>query len=108
MAQVVEHDEAAGIFSIAVPGGERGMLEYHRETSSSGDVIIDITHTVVPAAARGLGTAKKLSDAAFAFARSVGASVRPSCTYIKDTYLAKNADGKSFTFNERENLVRLH
>jgi predicted GNAT family acetyltransferase len=78
------------------------------KTIDCSDHSMQITHTVVPAAARGLGTAKKLSDAAFAFARSVGASVRPSCTYIKDTYLAKNADGKSFTFNERENLVRLH
>jgi hypothetical protein len=36
---VVEHDEAAGVFSIAVPGGTRGTLEYHRTDGASGTVI---------------------------------------------------------------------
>lgn len=110
MAEVgatVQHDERTGVFSIAVPGGVPGTLHYHLEKDSLGGTVINITHTFVPAAARGLGTAKTLSDAAFAFARTNSASVKPSCSYIKDTYLQKKADGKAFTYDETLNLVRL-
>ena len=96
----VHHDAAACTFSIEVPGGH-GILAYTRAAG-----VVDIVSTRVPAAARGLGTAKTLSDAAFALARAESATVRPSCSYIRDTYLAKGADGKPFWFDEAAGIVR--
>lgn len=102
----VEHDAAGGTFSIAVPGG-RGVLSYRLVRGPGAPTVVDILSTRVPASARGLGTAKTLSDAAFTFARQEGALVRPSCSYTRDTYLAKGADGKPFVLDDEQGLVHL-
>ena len=50
--------------------------------------VMDMYETVVPPAHRGQGHAKRLVRAAFAVAHAYGYSVRPSCTYISQTFLA--------------------
>ena len=49
--------------------------------------VMDIWETFVPAEHRGQGHAQRLARAAFAVARCLGYLVRPSCTYIRDTFL---------------------
>jgi predicted GNAT family acetyltransferase len=57
---------------------------------------VDITHTFTPPAARGRGLAARLAAAAFAWAAARGAAVRPSCSYISDTYAPAHAVGKGW------------
>lgn len=64
------------------------------ETVNGQDVsVLDLTHTFVPPSGRGKGIAKILCDAAFEFARLEGVAIRPSCSYLTDTYLVKNDPG---------------
>lgn len=49
--------------------------------------VMDIWETYVPAQHRGMGHAQRLARAAFAVAHVRGYLVRPSCTYISDTFL---------------------
>ena len=105
-APAVDHDATNGTFSIAVPGG-RGVLVYVRSTPPLGPPVIDIVSTRVPPSARGLGTAKILTDAAFSYARKEQALVKPSCSYVRDTYLSKGADGRPFTMDEAAGVVKL-
>ena len=60
------------------------------------DGVMDMDHTFCPPSARGKGMAGKLADAAFAWARENGVkAVLPSCSYIRDSYMPKNATGFS-------------
>lgn len=74
--QQIEHDEAAHRFSARAGGGE-AYLTY--ATDEQG--ILDIVHTVVPAAARGHGLGEALVRAALAYARERGYRVIPSCPF---------------------------
>jgi uncharacterized protein len=51
---------------------------------------MDIFETFVPAKARGRGIAERLVAEAFRFARAKGWRVRPSCSYVSDTYLPRH------------------
>lgn len=51
---------------------------------------MDITETFVPEAGRGKGLAGKLARAAFEHAKEKGFHVRPTCSYISDTFVPKN------------------
>lgn len=46
-----------------------------------------ITHTYSPPAARGRGLAAQLTGEAMSVARRRGWCVRPTCPYVRDTYL---------------------
>jgi len=46
-----------------------------------------ITHTYSPPAARGRGLAAQLTGGAMSVARRRGWCVRPTCPYVRDTYL---------------------
>ena len=48
---------------------------------------MSITHTYVPAEARGAGIASQLTVAALELARQRGWVVRPVCTYTRETFL---------------------
>ncbi|OQS01161.1 hypothetical protein ACHHYP_20073 [Achlya hypogyna] len=67
---------------------EIGYLEYEPLTLQ-GLTVLDLAHTVVLPAARGMGLAQKLCDAAFDYAKEQGYKVRPTCSYISDTYLPR-------------------
>jgi predicted GNAT family acetyltransferase len=53
-------------------------------------IVMDIYETFVPESHRGKKLGEKLVRAAFALAANRGWAVRPSCSYISDTYLAKS------------------
>ena len=73
MTPAVEHQP--GRFVLRVEG-QVAELVYERR----GDVL-DIQHTYTPPALRGRELAARLTEAAFAFARSEGLRVVPTCSY---------------------------
>lgn len=71
----IHHDPVAHRFTTTVEGVE-AELDYHYDGS-----ILVIHHTGVPRPIEGRGIASELVRAAFEFARSTGAKVRPACSY---------------------------
>lgn len=65
-----------------------------RETIDNKEIaVMDLVHTFVPPSGRGQGIAKKLCDEAFVFAHQNDLAVRPSCSYLSDTYLVRYDPG---------------
>jgi len=96
----VRHEEAACRFTLSHADGSQSELCYSLvqggRASGGGDAgagILDIWHTGTPPAQRGQGHAARLCDAAFAHAARRGLRVRPTCSYVRDTYLAKCPQG---------------
>jgi uncharacterized protein len=88
------HQKSAHLFVYEVPEG-KGTIEYELEPPSSagidskGKPVLNITHTIVEPGLQGRGVAGKLADEALRYAREAGMAVRPSCSYISDTFLPK-------------------
>jgi hypothetical protein len=73
----VRHDERQHRFE-AVVDGHRCVADY----SLSGDVMW-MTHTGVPSAVGGRGSAAELVRVALAHARAHSLKVQPSCSYVR-------------------------
>ena len=71
----VHHDPVARRFTTVVDGLE-SEVTYHYD----GEILV-INHTGVPRPVEGRGIASELVRAAFEFARTAGARVRPACSY---------------------------
>lgn len=100
----VEHARGpppAFVARIASDGAE-ARLEY----SIAGDVM-DMEHTVVPASARGKGVGALLADAAFGFAKAQRLRVRPSCSYISQSYLPKSGATAGYRLDAATGLAVL-
>lgn len=70
--------------------------------------VMDIWQTYTPPAARGKGAARLLSDAAFAYAEGAGMPIRPTCGYIRDTYMpAQKGEASKWVMNEDTDLLQL-
>ncbi|HKM09763.1 MAG TPA: GNAT family N-acetyltransferase [Candidatus Methanomethylophilaceae archaeon] len=78
MAEVIKHDVEERIFRIYVDGGEAGYVTYRTD-----DGEMQITHTVVDPKMRGQGLAKKLVDAACAYAEEGGMEIISHCSYAR-------------------------
>ncbi len=63
------------------------VLDYEKK-----GVVMDIYHVFVPENMRGQGMAEKLAEAAFKFARVEGLKIKPTCPYIRDTFLKKHPE----------------
>ncbi|WCJ44358.1 Acyl-CoA N-acyltransferases (NAT) superfamily protein [Euphorbia peplus] len=61
--------------------------------------VIDILHTYVPHSKRGLGMASHLCVAAFNHAKSHSISIIPTCSYVSDTFLPRNAAWNSVVYS---------
>jgi predicted GNAT family acetyltransferase len=93
----VQHEEtpAGGAFFVARHGARLGELVYARKAPE----LVEIEHTEVDPSLRGEGVARKLLDAAVAWARETGTRVQASCPYaraqfqrdpsIRDVYVAR-------------------
>ena len=55
----------------------------------SESVLIDITHVYVPKRMRGKGIAEKLTRRGIRIAEGIGCKVRPTCSYVKETFFGK-------------------
>lgn len=80
-AQAIHHEP--GKFYMGVGGAE---LLYSLPSGST----LNIYHTEVDPRHRGRGLAQELAIAAFEYAKAHGLTVIPSCSYIRDTFLARN------------------
>jgi predicted GNAT family acetyltransferase len=80
MEDIVSHTEqdGRGSFSIERDGVRIGLMTYCR--SDATHVIVD--HTEVDPALRGGGVARRLLDAAVAWARQTSTKITPRCSYV--------------------------
>ena len=102
----IRHDKTQQAFVASLQGSkEEAKLTYTilpKSTISTlpHNGILDITSTRVPSAFRGKQIAAKLADEAFNYANKEQYLVKPSCSYIADTYLEKNPEKKSIVILE--------
>jgi predicted GNAT family acetyltransferase len=77
----VEHseEEGRGAFFVAREGVRLAEMTYSR----AGDDLVIIDHTEVDERLRGLGVARRLLDAAVAWARETKTRVMATCPYAK-------------------------
>jgi uncharacterized protein len=80
MDDVVSHAEqgGSGSFTIERDGQRIGLMTYRRHDAAR----ISIDHTEVDPALRGGGIARRLLDAAVAWARQTGTKITPRCSYV--------------------------
>ncbi|XP_076945129.1 acetyltransferase At1g77540-like [Bidens hawaiensis] len=80
---------------------KKAYLEYELiNSNNNNNKVMDITHTFVPSSKRGLGLASHLAVAAFNHAQANALFVIPTCSYISDTFLARNPAWKSVVYSE--------
>ena len=74
--------QEGGVFIAEEDGQRMGYLSYEW----ASDTVFAIMHTVVDKAYQGRGIARKLLDAAVAFARENGYKIRPVCPYAEAVF----------------------
>ncbi|KAB1206150.1 hypothetical protein CJ030_MR7G014295 [Morella rubra] len=62
--------------------------------------VMDLVHTFVPSSKRGLGLASHLCVAALNHAKSRSVSIRPTCSYVSDTFLPRNPSWNCLLYSE--------
>ena len=100
--QELEGKVVCGTLSGIASGPVLAEQTYDNVLIDESAQAIDITHTYVPAHARGRGVAHALCNRAFEFARKHHYEVIPTCSYVKDTYLVriKNEAPSRFEFGK--------
>jgi predicted GNAT family acetyltransferase len=80
MQDVVSHTEqdGRGSFIIERDGARIGEMTYRRGDATH----VTIDHTEVDPALRGGGVARRLLDAAVAWARQTNTKITPRCSYV--------------------------
>jgi predicted GNAT family acetyltransferase len=80
----VQHEETStgGAFFVTRDGMRLGELVYTRRSED----LVNIDHTEVDPALRGQGVARKLLDAAVAWARQSGTRVKATCRYARGQF----------------------
>ena len=80
MADTISHEERGdqGSFSIHRDGTRIGLMTYRRSDATH----ITIDHTEVDPSLRGGGIARRLLDAAVAWARQTHTRITPHCSYV--------------------------
>ena len=68
----------------------KSFLQYEILKIEGKQDVMDIVHTYVPKSQRGQGIASKLCERAFQKAQEWGMTVRPSCNYVQNTFLARH------------------
>ncbi|CAI5503647.1 unnamed protein product [Closterium sp. Naga37s-1] len=71
--------------SVATSAGKSGGV-----TSGVKRGVMDITHTYVPPSRRGEGLAARLCEAACEYAKENGLYVRPTCSYVEETFMKRH------------------
>ena len=72
----------------------KSYLEYsvHTSPTPGSAIVVDIEHTYTPRHLRGRGYAGLLVKEAFRLADDMGAKVRPTCTYVSETFMPRNPE----------------
>lgn len=63
--------------------------------------VMDIYHTFVPPTLRGRNLGGVLCDAAFAHAKREGWKVRPSCSYVSQSYVPKHPEAAALVYDPK-------
>lgn len=89
MDELITHEEHAhgGVFLVAQRGVRVAEMTYRR----TGEQVVVIDHTFVDEQLRGHGMARKLLDAAVAWARASGNMIVPSCSYVTLQFARDNS-----------------
>jgi uncharacterized protein len=74
----IEHDGARRRFRARLEEGE-AFLSYERPRPG----VLDLQHTIVPAAAQGRGVGDSLVRAAVGHARESGSRIIPTCPFVE-------------------------
>lgn len=77
-----EDGDTGGAFVVVERGRRLAELSYTR--SEPGTVVL--VHTEVSSALQGRGVARKLVDAAIAWARRTGTKLVPACSYARSVF----------------------
>jgi predicted GNAT family acetyltransferase len=110
----VSHNAAGRRFEIALEGVGVALAEYQMcavgerpseaapaaaapaapaaAPAGGGLRVLDLFHTEVPPALQGKGIAGQLIAGVFRYAQEQGMAVRPSCSYVSDTWLPRNPE----------------
>ena len=75
------------------PGGAASAAAAAASSAAAGGLqVLDLYHTEVPPADRGKGIADQLLAGVFRHAQEVGVAVRPSCSYVSETWLPRHPE----------------
>ena len=109
-----DDEEGIGEFQVLMPneGRDHGTISSININGAyvefqiligGGGVEVDIQHVFVPVEFRGKGVAERMTRRAFAIAEKLNATVRPTCSYVRNTFLPRHHEEFSgFTRNESE------
>ena len=75
-----------GRFFVEINTDKHKILQAELHYIKQGNVM-DIHHTFVPEELRGKGLAEKLAKSAFDYAKKYNMKIKPTCSYIEDTFL---------------------
>lgn len=92
---LVEHDAVEKEFVVTLSGGsDKAVLQYEIVDCQSvpSRSVLDLQHTYVPQSLRGRGIAQHLCIAGFEYAKQQGYLVKPTCSYVSDTFLNRNPE----------------
>jgi len=81
-----EDDGRSGAFFIERDGARIAEMTYQHAGQHGGKSVAVFNHTEVDPNLRGRGIARKLMDAAVAWARQSGIRIRPTCSYVRAQY----------------------
>lgn len=80
----IVHEENNNRFIGTLESGDEYYIQYNKQKN-----VLDCVHTFVPPSGRGQGLAGKLVICAFEYCINHNYKLKPSCTYISDTFLKK-------------------
>ena len=90
MSKDIRHDADNNRFVGVADNGDEYYVEYNLLEQN----VLDCVHTFVPPSGRGKGLAGKLVVAAFEYCIKNNCKIKPSCTYISDTFLKKEKNSR--------------
>ncbi len=91
MDDVISHEEQGerGAFYLERNGVRIAEMTYQRNAAAR----VTIDHTEVDPSLRGQGIARRLLDAAVAWARQTGTKITPRCSYVVAEFARNKAIG---------------
>ena len=83
-------------FELTLPESkDKAFIEFEWSQDKKA---LDLVHTFVPESLRGKGIAAVLAKAAFEYAKTKQLKVIPSCSYLSETFVPKNAEYAGLVF----------
>ena len=87
---IIIHEEDKKRFVGTLGLGDEYYIQYNKDNNN----VLDCFHTFVPESGRGKGLAGKLVIFAFEYCIKNNCKIKPSCSYISDSFLKKEKYSK--------------